>query len=122
MDEPRTPERFEGADRTPWDAVVIGAGPAGAMAARELAVSGRRILLVERKHFPRWKICGALLERTLACVFALSWPGIARPASRRDRTRSNTNCLPKPPGSSCVARRSGAFSIAFRRRPRRGSD
>ena len=30
-----------------WDVVVIGAGPAGAMAAREAARCGRRTLLVE---------------------------------------------------------------------------
>ena len=30
-------ERKDGHDRLPWDAIVIGAGPAGAMAARELA-------------------------------------------------------------------------------------
>ena len=45
-----------------WDGIVIGAGPAGAMAARQLALAGRRVLLVEKKHFPRWKICGACLN------------------------------------------------------------
>ena len=47
---------------TPWDGIVIGAGPAGAMAARQLALAGRRVLLVEKKRFPRWKICGACLN------------------------------------------------------------
>jgi len=42
-----------------WDAVVIGAGPAGAIAARQLALGGGRVLLVERKSFPRRKVCGA---------------------------------------------------------------
>ena len=45
--------------REPWDAVVIGAGPAGAVAARQLALAGGRVLLVERKSFPRRKVCGA---------------------------------------------------------------
>jgi flavin-dependent dehydrogenase len=45
-----------------WDAVVIGAGPAGSLAAHELAVSGSRVLLVERKPFPRDKVCGACLN------------------------------------------------------------
>ncbi len=53
---------FDCADRAPWDAIVIGAGPAGALAARQLALAGRRILLVEKKRFPRWKICGACLN------------------------------------------------------------
>jgi len=46
-------------DREPWDAVVIGAGPAGAVAARQLALAGGRVLLIERKIFPRRKVCGA---------------------------------------------------------------
>ena len=31
-----------------WDAVVVGAGPAGSLVARQLAQSGRRVLLVDR--------------------------------------------------------------------------
>jgi menaquinone-9 beta-reductase len=69
MGLPRVSALFDWADNTPWDAVVIGAGPAGAMAARELALLGGRILLVERKRFPRWKICGACLNaHALACL------------------------------------------------------
>jgi len=45
-----------------WDAIVIGAGPAGAMAARELAKGGARVLLVERRSFPREKVCGGCLN------------------------------------------------------------
>ena len=71
MGLPRVSALFDWADNTAWDAVVIGAGPAGAMAARELALLGGRILLVERKRFPRWKICGACLNgHALACLRA----------------------------------------------------
>lgn len=45
-----------------WDAVVIGAGPAGAIAARQLALGGARVLLVDRKSFPRRKVCGGCLN------------------------------------------------------------
>ena len=45
----------------PWDAVVIGAGPAGALAARQAAAGGLRVLLVDRKPFPRPKVCGGCL-------------------------------------------------------------
>jgi len=52
-----------------WDAVVIGAGPAGAVAARGLAQRGRTVLLVDRAAFPRPKVCGACLnERALAVL------------------------------------------------------
>ncbi|MEI7665266.1 MAG: FAD-dependent oxidoreductase [Synechococcaceae cyanobacterium ELA263] len=45
-----------------WDVIVIGAGPAGALAAHQLARHGLRVLLVEKRSFPRWKICGSCLN------------------------------------------------------------
>ena len=49
-----------------WDAIVVGAGPAGAMAARELARHGTSALLIDKAHFPRYKVCGGCLNpRTL---------------------------------------------------------
>ena len=45
-----------------WDVVVVGAGPAGALAAHGLASRGVRVLLVEQRLFPRWKVCGACLS------------------------------------------------------------
>jgi flavin-dependent dehydrogenase len=44
-----------------WDAVVLGAGPAGAIAARQLALQGRQVLLVEKSSLPRAKVCGGCL-------------------------------------------------------------
>ena len=43
------------------DAVVIGAGPAGSVAAALLARQGMRTMLVERERFPRAKVCGCCL-------------------------------------------------------------
>jgi flavin-dependent dehydrogenase len=45
-----------------WDVVVIGAGPAGSLAARQIAAGGASVLLVDKKGFPRWKVCGACLN------------------------------------------------------------
>jgi flavin-dependent dehydrogenase len=53
---------LEEAARRTWGAVVVGAGPAGAMAARELARRGVDVLLVDRASFPRWKVCGCCLN------------------------------------------------------------
>jgi flavin-dependent dehydrogenase len=47
---------------TPWDAIVVGAGPAGAMSACLLARARLNVLLVERKAFPRAKVCGGCLN------------------------------------------------------------
>ena len=46
-----------------WDVIVIGAGPAGAVAARQLALQKLRTLLIERKTFPRYKVCGCCLNQ-----------------------------------------------------------
>lgn len=45
-----------------WDAVIIGAGPAGASLAIRLASSDLRTLLVDRASFPRDKVCGSCLS------------------------------------------------------------
>lgn len=43
---------------TRFDAVIIGAGPAGAAAAICLARQGRSVAIIERSEFPRRKVCG----------------------------------------------------------------
>jgi geranylgeranyl reductase family protein len=40
------------------DAIVVGAGPAGSTAARKLALTGARVLLLDKARFPREKPCG----------------------------------------------------------------
>ena len=57
----------QAAGRT-WDAVVVGAGPAGCLAARELARRSIAVLLVDRAAFPRWKVCGCCLNGRAAAV------------------------------------------------------
>ena len=44
--------------RTSFDAVIIGAGPAGSAAAILLAGAGWSVALVEKQTFPRRKVCG----------------------------------------------------------------
>ena len=46
---------------THYDAVVIGAGPAGSAAAAVLAGKGRRTLVLEREKFPRYHVGESLL-------------------------------------------------------------
>lgn len=41
-----------------WDAVVVGAGPAGSATAARLAAAGHAVLLLDRASFPRRKPCG----------------------------------------------------------------
>src|SRR5262245_42608890 len=56
-----------GSARPPWprmpaDALVVGAGPAGAATAILLAEQGLSVVLLDRAHFPRHKICGEYLS------------------------------------------------------------
>jgi flavin-dependent dehydrogenase len=55
-----------------WEVIVVGAGPAGSLAARELARRGVAVLLVDKAAFPRWKVCGCCVnpwaQETLSSV------------------------------------------------------
>ncbi|HRQ91236.1 MAG TPA: FAD-dependent oxidoreductase, partial [Bacteroidia bacterium] len=47
-----------------YDVLIIGAGPAGCSAAAVLAEKGRRVLVLERDKFPRYKIGESLIPFT----------------------------------------------------------
>lgn len=49
-------------DMHSWDAVIIGAGIAGASTAIQLAQQGHRTLLLDRQEFPRHKTCGEFMS------------------------------------------------------------
>src|SRR6188508_1154429 len=44
-----------------WDVVVIGGGPSGSSLSTLLARQGRRVLVLEKEHFPRFHIGESLL-------------------------------------------------------------
>ncbi|WP_086561324.1 geranylgeranyl reductase family protein [Streptomyces africanus] len=65
MPPPSTPSRTPGT----WDVIVVGAGPAGATAARVAAEKGCATLLLERAAIPRYKTCGGgLIGASLAAL------------------------------------------------------
>jgi len=47
-----------------WDALIIGAGPAGSASAALLAEHGHRVLVLEREKFPRYHIGESLIPFT----------------------------------------------------------
>lgn len=52
-----------------YDAIIVGAGPSGCAAAFDLAVAGKRVLLLDRHRFPRIKPCaGALTIKTVRAL------------------------------------------------------
>ncbi len=62
-----------------WDVVVVGAGPAGATAARVAAERGARVLLLDAAGFPRYKTCGGgLLGTSLALLPPVALAAVER--------------------------------------------
>ncbi|WP_417736306.1 NAD(P)/FAD-dependent oxidoreductase [Rosistilla oblonga] len=95
------------AGRRIWDVVVVGAGVAGATAAIGIARGGASVLLVDRKEFPRDKVCGACLNRD--AVSGLKALGVLEPIMRAGalplshydlRSGSRRVTLPLPGGLS----------------------
>ena len=63
-----------------WDVIVCGAGPAGSVAARQIAQRGLDVLLVDKASFPRSKVCGCCLNGT--ALSALEAIGLGEITSR----------------------------------------
>jgi 2-polyprenyl-6-methoxyphenol hydroxylase-like FAD-dependent oxidoreductase len=92
--------------RNRYDAIIIGAGPAGSSAAIFLAQAGWSVALIEKQVFPRRKVCGECLaasnlplldELGLAPAFAeLAGPSLTKVAlMHADRSV----CAPLPASS-----------------------
>jgi geranylgeranyl reductase family protein len=60
------------------DVIVVGAGPAGATAARRLAIDGARVRLVDRERFPRNKPCGGAISMRVLPRFPYLREALAR--------------------------------------------
>src|SRR5437867_470147 len=56
------------------DVVVVGGGPAGSTCARFLVRGGARVAVVDRAQFPRVKLCGGWLSRTIWDELAIRPP------------------------------------------------
>jgi flavin-dependent dehydrogenase len=84
-----------------YDAVIVGAGPAGCAAARLLAQVGWRIALVEKVEFPRRKVCGEFISATTwpvleACGVADEFAAAAGPLVTRVGAYAGDRVLAAP--------------------------
>ena len=70
-----------------WDVVIVGAGPAGATAAANLAACHHKVLLLDRQKFPRGKVCGdGLLPDALHCLDDMGIGNIVREEGNKINT------------------------------------
>ena len=93
------------------DVAVIGAGPAGALAAHSLARRGADVALVDKAAYPRFKVCGCCLND--AGVRALTRAGLGsavaalggRSLTRMDLAAGGRRASVQLPGGLAVSRR-----------------
>ncbi len=52
--------------QTRFDVIVVGGGPGGSSAAKQLACAGLSVVLVDKARFPRDKLCGGLISERSA--------------------------------------------------------
>jgi geranylgeranyl reductase family protein len=65
------------------DVIVVGGGPAGATAARALAIGGARVRVLDRARFPRNKPCGGAVSMRTLRRFPYLADSIGRIPARR---------------------------------------
>jgi geranylgeranyl reductase family protein len=66
-----------------WDAIVVGAGPAGCAAAYDLASAGRSVLLLDKNDFPRPKACAGGLTAKAVQTLRYSIDPVVKQVVRR---------------------------------------
>ncbi|MGD9765703.1 MAG: NAD(P)/FAD-dependent oxidoreductase [Candidatus Binatia bacterium] len=90
-----------------YEAIVIGGGPAGSVAAGFLAQAGARVALYERERFPRYHIGESLLSATMPILETLGvMPAI-----------ESAGFVRKPGGTFVWGARGGTWSFYFRDDP-----
>jgi geranylgeranyl reductase family protein len=90
---------------------VVGAGPAGATAARRLAMAGQRVRLLDRRPFPRPKPCGGGISLRVLSRFPYLEPELPRIATHTVRRLY----LEGPEGRSTVIESDGPAALMIRR-------
>lgn len=100
-----------------WDAIVVGAGPAGAVVAYLLACNDLQVLLLEARRFPRTKVCGGCLNpRAINALESIGLGDVLRRCEGEsfDRVRIHHDRrwadVPLPPGQ-CVTRGTLDFAL-----------
>jgi len=97
-----------------WDAVVVGAGPAGSATALLLARAGARVLLLDRARFPRDKPCSEYLSPESTRVLARLGPDVLNAVAAAAPAHLSGMKVVAPSGAAVVGRFE-TFSFALPR-------
>ena len=100
---------------THWDAVVVGAGPAGSATALLLARAGARVLLLDRARFPRDKPCSEYLSPESTRILGRLGGGVAEAVEAAAPARLHGMKVVAPSGAAMVGRFGERFSYALPR-------
>ena len=87
-----------------WDAIVVGAGPAGSSVALQLARSGASVLLLDRARFPRDKPCSEYLSPESTRVLERLGRDVLRAVAAASPGRLTGMKVVAPSGASVVGR------------------
>jgi len=97
---------MRGTDRVSarWDAVIVGAGPAGSATALQLARAGARVLLLDRARFPRDKPCSEYLSPESTRVLERLGPDVVGAVAAASPARLAGMKVVAPSGAAVVGR------------------
>jgi geranylgeranyl reductase family protein len=108
-----------------YDAIVVGAGPAGAHLACLLAGAGRHVALLDKARFPREKVCGGGLSRKSLALLDFDVGAIAHKwIGGAFLTFQNRSAVVKDLGNAvgCMVLRSEFDQLLLERARKAGAD
>ena len=100
-----------------YDAAIVGGGPGGSTVATLLAKSGKRVLVLEKEHFPRFHIGESLLPynrplfEEMGVLKTLEAAGFPRKVGAQFHIGNGSKALKLVFSNGCYTRETTAFQV-----------